>query len=239
MKILVVQSTFALSVQPDRTNHVWTDFSDQTDVNFRWILKYTGLLVWPAKSVHYLIPYFVVEHLERQLLIQNTDSDGHSCLTNLLIFLDKVTRLMDGGIDVDAIYLDLAMAFDKVPNQSLLVKLQNHGISGKLMAWVSSWIHGRLQRVGVRGSFSSWLSVISNFPLISNFPQSDVARTNLARPRPRLGVPRLRPEVSSPRPRLEDPRLRPRQRVAETGLRPRKRPSLWTCYRYILINKNV
>ena len=33
---------------------------------------------------------------------------------------------------VDAVYLDFAKAFDKVPHQRLLLKLANHEISGKV-----------------------------------------------------------------------------------------------------------
>ena len=44
---------------------------------------------------------------------------GKSCLSNLLTFLEKATKLLDNGLCLDVIYLDLAKAFDKVPHKRL------------------------------------------------------------------------------------------------------------------------
>jgi len=57
-------------------------------------------------------------------------------LTNLLSFLEQVTSLADNGDNVDMIFLDFAKAFDKVPHQRLLKKLNGHRIQGKLFEWI-------------------------------------------------------------------------------------------------------
>jgi len=44
---------------------------------------------------------------------------GRSCLTNILVFLDKITEWVDQGEGVDVVFLDFAKAFDKVPHQRL------------------------------------------------------------------------------------------------------------------------
>jgi ribonuclease P/MRP protein subunit RPP40 len=109
----------------------------------------------------------IVDHLEHNNLINGSQHGfrrGRSCLTNLLIFLDKVTRLVDEGKDLDIIYLDFAKAFDKVPHQRLLIKLREVGINGNLLKWISSWLSGRQQRVVIRGRHSSWNEVISGVP---------------------------------------------------------------------------
>lgn len=65
---------------------------------------------------------------------------------------------------MDVSYLDFAKAFDKVPHQRLLIKMQNHGISGSLLRWVASWLEGRQQRVWVSEGMSGWKRVTSGLP---------------------------------------------------------------------------
>ena len=48
-----------------------------------------------------------------------------SCVTNLLLFLDRIFRCADEGFCVDIVFLDLAKAFDKVPHLRLLESLRN------------------------------------------------------------------------------------------------------------------
>jgi len=60
----------------------------------------------------------VIEFLETNVLIRNSQHGfrkGSSCLTNLLLFLDKVLHSVNDGFSVD-VFLDLAKAFDKVPH---------------------------------------------------------------------------------------------------------------------------
>ena len=53
---------------------------------------------------------------------------ARSCLTNLLCFLEDITKWVDDGSPVDVIYLDFQKAFDKVPHQRQILKLKSHGI---------------------------------------------------------------------------------------------------------------
>jgi methylaspartate ammonia-lyase len=63
--------------------------------------------------------------------------------------------------EVDAIYLDLSKAFDKVPHNLFLQKRENSGISGSLLSWYKSYLSDRRQRVVLHGVFSDWLPVTS------------------------------------------------------------------------------
>jgi hypothetical protein len=58
---------------------------------------------------------------------------GRSCITQLLAVLDNWTEILDQEGEIDAIYLDIAEAFDKVPHQCLLAKLQRYGVKGKIL----------------------------------------------------------------------------------------------------------
>ena len=96
--------------------------------------------------------------------MQHSFRNSRSCLTNLLAFLDMVTVVLDEGECIDAIFLDFAKAFDKVPHQRLLQKLTSHGIDSKIKAWISGWLKQRKQRVTINGVFSDWREVFSGVP---------------------------------------------------------------------------
>ena len=66
--------------------------------------------------------------------------------------------------NIDVVYIDFSKAFDSIVFTKLLFKLQNCGISGKLLAWLSSFIHGRSQCVVLENCFSSVSDVISGVP---------------------------------------------------------------------------
>ena len=109
----------------------------------------------------------LVKHLESLQLIldsQHGFRKGRSCLTNLLILLENITKSLDEGDNVDLIYLDFAKAFDKVSHSKLIDKLERHGISGKVKDWVSAWLRDRFQRTRINGVSSCWKRVSSGVP---------------------------------------------------------------------------
>ena len=109
----------------------------------------------------------VVKHLESHSLITESQHGfrrGHSCLSNLLDFLDKLTKSLNDGRTSDIIYLDFAKAFDKVPHKRLISKIRCHGIDGQVLSWIEAWLRDRRQRVCLRGSSSSWCRVCSGVP---------------------------------------------------------------------------
>ena len=87
-----------------------------------------------------------------------------SCLTNLIEYLDELTRLVDEGHSVDVVYLDFSKAFDKVPHVRLLAKLEAVGVSGLVLQWIKAWLSNRKQRVVLNGRMSEWLPVLSGVP---------------------------------------------------------------------------
>ena len=87
-----------------------------------------------------------------------------SCLTNLLEYLEVLTKLVDEGHSLDVVYLDFSKAFDRVPHQRLLAKLSAAGIVGNLLQWIAAWLHNRKQRVVLNGKSSEWSMILSGVP---------------------------------------------------------------------------
>jgi len=65
-----------------------------------------------------------------------------SCLINLLEFLEFISKHVDKGLPVDAIYLDFKKAFDKVPHGRLKSKVRGCGVDGKVYNWINYWLNG-------------------------------------------------------------------------------------------------
>jgi len=89
---------------------------------------------------------------------------GRSCLTNLLEVFEEWTSSIDEGYGLDVIYLDYRKAFDTVPHERLIKKLKSIGFGGNLSNWIRAFLDGRVMRVGINGSFSSWTAVLSGVP---------------------------------------------------------------------------
>ena len=51
------------------------------------------------------------------------------------------------GFNVDVIYLDFTKAFDKVPHQHLLLKLEAYGINGNMLMFIRSFLNERKQKL--------------------------------------------------------------------------------------------
>ena len=106
----------------------------------------------PGKVMERIISGTIMDQLKVNQGIrpsQHGFTNGRSCLTNLISFYDKVTRLVDEGQAVDVVYLDFRRAFDTVPLSILVEKLAAHGLDGCTLCWVKHWLDGRAQRVVV------------------------------------------------------------------------------------------
>ena len=106
----------------------------------------------------------IMDHLQDQKLIKDSQHGfmpGRSCATNLVLFQDKLTKIMDQGKSADIFYLDFAKAFDKVPHKRLVQKLRNKGIGGNILRWIENWLTNRTQAVKVGRETSSDCTVES------------------------------------------------------------------------------
>ena len=108
-------------------------------------------------------------YLENRKIIKDTQfgfRKGRSCVTNLLSFYSRVVDTIqerDGWMD--CIYLDLKKAFDKVPHERLLWKLEHKGgLKGNILKWMGNYLRGREMRTIVKDTKSTWKSVTSGVP---------------------------------------------------------------------------
>jgi hypothetical protein len=114
----------------------------------RCIFNYLCKLLWPK-----------IYHLQHGFM------KGRSCTSQLIRVYHDIGSILDKGGQVDIIFLDFSKAFDSVPHHLLLRKLRHqYGISDSLLAWFTSYLDSRKQRVLIDGVNSEWASVTSGVP---------------------------------------------------------------------------
>jgi hypothetical protein len=84
-----------------------------------------------------------------------------STATNLLECTQDWIVALSNHHCVDVIYIDFSRAFDSIVFTKLIAKLKNCGIDGKLLAWLTGFLHNRTQCVVLENCFSSEATVNS------------------------------------------------------------------------------
>jgi hypothetical protein len=106
-----------------------------------------------------LIEYTIATNLINKT--QHGFQNGKSTDTILLKFYDYVSQEVDDNKIVDVVYFDFSKAFDVVPHKKLIRRLNEGGISGKVLMWISNFLSDRRQKVRIGNAFSDPLPVTS------------------------------------------------------------------------------
>ena len=85
--------------------------------------------------------------------------DSLSCKFQLI---DDWMTALDNQTEIDAILLDFAKAFDKVPHKHLLSKLTSYGITGNTRKSITSFLSNRKQQVSKPCRTSQMLHLVSH-----------------------------------------------------------------------------
>ena len=89
---------------------------------------------------------------------------GHSTSHALNFSVNYVESCLKKRQHVLGIFIDLSKAFDTVPHQELLSKLENYGIRGNANKLIASYLSNRFQYVSVLGEDSEKLPVLYGVP---------------------------------------------------------------------------
>ena len=85
-------------------------------------------------------------------------------INRLLYLCDKIYKGFENEKEIAIVLLDVTKAFDKVWHKGLLFKLQQFGVGGNLLAWFSSYLNMRSQKVVIKGKSSSLKHLLAGVP---------------------------------------------------------------------------
>ena len=78
--------------------------------------------------------------------------------------LEKWKRTIDNGKVFGALLTDLSKAFDYIPHELMIGKLNGYGFTLPALKLISNYLANREQRTKINQSFSSWEDVILRVP---------------------------------------------------------------------------
>jgi len=120
-----------------------------------------------CKILEHIVLKHMLNHFEKHSILtslQHGFRAAHSCVSQLVITIHDLMYSRDHNIQTDVIVLDFSKAFDTVPHNRLLHKINHYGIRGTLHKWIAAFLKNRQQRVVVDGAHSKWIHVDSGVP---------------------------------------------------------------------------
>ena len=123
--------------------------------NYRAI-SLTSLVV---KTMEKLVTNHILSYLEDHTLLsphQYGFRAGLSCTSQLIHLFHTWASTLDKGKTSDVVFLDFEKAFDLVQHVHLYLKLQQYGIRGQILEWLSDFLLERYQRVVLEGESSRY-----------------------------------------------------------------------------------
>ena len=120
-----------------------------------------------SKVMEHMLFSNIMQHLDKNSILMDSQHEfcrKHSCKTQLNTIIEDMACNLSNGTQIDAVFLDFAKAFDKVPHQCLLLKLEYYGIRSNTLQLIGSFLSNRKQCVIVEGVSSNVMPVTSGVP---------------------------------------------------------------------------
>ena len=120
-----------------------------------------------CKIKEHILTSSILKHLDEYDILTDCQ-DGfrarRSCETQLLTLVNELVSGLDKRQQHDLIVLDFSKAFDRVPHERLLRKMDHYGVRGSTLEWIRAFLTDRVQQVTVEGATSDSIQVLSGVP---------------------------------------------------------------------------
>ena len=89
---------------------------------------------------------------------------GHSTQHALIRLLEDWRSQLDNKKIIGTVLCDLSKAFDTLPHDLLIAKLNAYGLSSSALNFIQNYLSNRKQRCKVGSTYSSWADITSGVP---------------------------------------------------------------------------
>ena len=93
--------------------------------------------------MEHIVMKHIANHIDQHNILtqfQHGFRQARSCETQLLTTMHDLMQHWDMNVQIDLAVLDFSKAFDTVPHNRLLGKLQHYGINGQIHKWIESFL---------------------------------------------------------------------------------------------------
>ena len=126
-----------------------------------------SLTSMPCKLLEDVICKHMLKHLKRHKVLTSLNHgfrSRYSWETQLLVTRHDFMKSYDAGLQTDVAILDFSKAFDTVPHNKLLHKLDDYGVRGSINRWLEMFLIQRKMKVVIDGDESEEATVDSGVP---------------------------------------------------------------------------
>ena len=133
--------------------------------NFKGNYRPVSILSALSKISEKLMLYQIDDYMKEILSIYICGfRKGMSAQNCLLFMVEKFRKSLDKAGKCGVLLTDLSKAFDCLIHDLLIAKLHAYGFDYLSLKLIYSYLTGRLQRVRVNASFSSWRKILTGVP---------------------------------------------------------------------------
>ena len=120
-----------------------------------------------SKLLEHIICRHLLDHLYKHNALTSLNHGfcgGYSCETQLVVTAHDLLESFDSDTQVDVLVLDFSKAFDTVPHQKLLSKLEAYDIHEPILHWIANFLTQRKMNVVIEAESSHEVDVESGVP---------------------------------------------------------------------------
>ena len=102
-----------------------------------------------SKTMGHCVRNHIVNHMMANNIFSSQQYGfvkGRSTVLQLLNVMDVWTNAIDNGDSIDTVYIDFTKAFDEVPHNILMSKLNLIGINTETLHWIKAFLSDRIEQ---------------------------------------------------------------------------------------------